>query len=139
MEEPWKCGDYGMGFIYPSQLEIHQWVHTKEKPFIYSVWGNSSHLLTHQQIHIEVMLYACTECGKGFPKSSKLKAHHQGHTSMEQPVRCTHSQSLLRHEQVHTGRRAYSCARGGKGFNQSSDLLRHQQVHTGDKPFTYSM
>ncbi|XP_078426615.1 uncharacterized protein LOC144698555 [Cetorhinus maximus] len=33
-ETSWKCGDCGMGFRFPSELETHRRSHTGERPFI---------------------------------------------------------------------------------------------------------
>ncbi|XP_067869942.1 zinc finger protein 850-like [Heterodontus francisci] len=145
MEKPWKCGDCGKGFNYPSQLEIHRRSHTREKPFICSVcWKGytvESYLTAHQRVHTGERPFTCTECGKGFTQLSHLMRHQRVHTG-ERPFTCSEcgkgfidSFELQKHLRLHTGERPFTCSVCGKGFTETSQLLRHQRVHTGEKPF----
>uniref|UniRef100_UPI00398E711F zinc finger protein ZFP2-like isoform X1 n=1 Tax=Pristiophorus japonicus TaxID=55135 RepID=UPI00398E711F len=145
MEKPWKCGDCGKGFSYPSQLQIHQRSHTGEKPFTCSVcrkgFSRSSSLQKHKRVHTNERLFGCFHCGKRFSQSSHLIEHQHVHTG-EKPFTCSvcgkgfgYLSNLLTHQRVHTGERPFTCSVCGKGFSQSSNLLAHQRVHSDERPF----
>ncbi|XP_029440513.1 zinc finger protein 135-like [Rhinatrema bivittatum] len=84
--------------------------------------------------------YACTECGKGFSRSTQLKDHWRTHTG-ERPYKCTEcgkgfsrSTQLKDHRRTHTGERPYKCRECGKSFSHSSNLNHHRRTHTGERP-----
>ncbi|XP_067869938.1 zinc finger protein 239-like [Heterodontus francisci] len=148
-EKPWKCGDCGKGFRYPSLLEVHQRSHTGERPFTCSVCGKGFNrffnLLIHQRVHTGERPFTCSVCGKGCSQSSDLLKHQRVHTG-ERPFSCSvcgkrfiTSSHLREHQRIHTGERRFSCSVCGKEFNQLTHLLKHQQVHTGERPFICSV
>ncbi|XP_067870017.1 zinc finger protein 721-like [Heterodontus francisci] len=148
MEKPWKCGDCGKGFSYPSEVETHRRSHTGERPFTCSVCGKgfarSCDLLTHQLVHSDNKPFKCSDCEKRFKRKKDLLTHQQVHTG-ERPFTCSmcgkgfsRLSTLLIHQHVHTGERPFTCSDCGKGFTKSSTLLTHQHVHTGEWPFTCS-
>ncbi|KAG5849560.1 hypothetical protein ANANG_G00112240 [Anguilla anguilla] len=107
-------GQGGGGFSFPKQVEIHQRVHTGEKPF------------------------SCTQCRQRFSHSGNLKRHQRVHTG-EKPFSCTlcekrfsHLHQLKMHQRIHTGERPFACAHCGKRFSERSYLRIHQQrSHSG--------
>ncbi|XP_070293334.1 gastrula zinc finger protein XlCGF8.2DB-like [Salvelinus sp. IW2-2015] len=103
----------GKAFSFPKQVEIHQRMHTGEKPFgCHLCRASSSHsscLKRHQKVHTGEKLYSCPHCEKRF----------------------SHQHQLKRHLKVHTGERPFACTHCGKRFSERRYLRIHQQkMHT---------
>ncbi|XP_070293252.1 gastrula zinc finger protein xLCGF3.1-like [Salvelinus sp. IW2-2015] len=95
------------------EVEIHQRMHTGEKPFSCHLcrasFSDSSNLKRHQRVHTGEKPYSCPQCEKRFSRQHHMKMHLK----------------------VHTGERPFTCTHCGKRFSERSYLRVHQQkMHT---------
>ncbi|KAJ8000973.1 hypothetical protein DPEC_G00186000 [Dallia pectoralis] len=110
------CPFCGKAFSFPKQVEIHQRMHTGEKPFgchlCRASFSHSSNLKRHQRVHTGEKPFSCTQCDKRFSHQHQLKMHLK----------------------VHTGERPFACSHCGKRFSERSYLRIHQQkMHAGQE------
>lgn len=108
-KDPAVCAVCGRVFPSAATLDLHQRVHTGERP------------------------YTCSHCGKGFAQPNNLRVHLLIHTG-ERRYRCSlcgksfiSSSHLKRHRTVHTQEKPYSCSRCGQSFSQMCSVRRHRQ------------
>ncbi|KAM5126063.1 uncharacterized protein ACMZJ9_021776 [Mantella aurantiaca] len=119
VKKPFQCQRCEKSFNCSSHLIAHQYVHTRERPYVCECgksFTQSSNLFRHQRAHRGERPHVCTVCGKAFAQSSHL----------------------IIHKRTHTGERPYLCGDCGKSFLANSALVRHQRVHMGEKRCTTS-
>ncbi|KAL7858785.1 hypothetical protein AOLI_G00188870 [Acnodon oligacanthus] len=143
-----QCSECGKNFTTPGLLQVHQRIHTGERPYP-CLWCEKSftkltNLKKHQHIHTGEKPYDCLECGKSFRERGFLKTHQRVHTG-EKPYYCSECGKHFRengalriHQRIHTGEKPYYCSDCGKSFRESGCLKTHRRIHTGEKPYQCS-
>ncbi|KAK2575592.1 hypothetical protein KPH14_011301 [Odynerus spinipes] len=114
-KKAYVCTVCGKCFSTGSQLKVHQFLHTGERPYI------------------------CRVCGKGFRTEAIMKQHYLALHTDEHPHECPFCdrkfkrlQSLIVHKRTHTGERPFPCPICGRAFAQKGDMMKHTRIHNPD-------
>ena len=151
-----QCNFCAKCFQSSSYLQIHEMIHTGEKPFQCNTcqkrFAGKYMLLRHSRIHSGVKPYQCKTCMKCFNDVGNFKKHKRIHTpeNMYDCKKCgKHFKELNQfkvHERIHdsslekqgssgTGSKQYQCSICQKCFTWSSHLIRHKRIHSDEKPY----
>lgn len=111
-KKAYVCTVCGKCFSTGSQLKVHQFLHTGERP------------------------YMCRVCSKGFRTEAIMKQHYLALHTDEHPHECPFCdrkfkrlQSLIVHKRTHTGERPFPCPICGRAFAQKGDMMKHTKIH----------
>ena len=137
-------------FPYPSTLKLHLQSHPTLHlprfacPRCPVTFSRASGLQVHQRLHTGERPFACAACPRAFAAKSNLTAHQTRVHSLERPFPCRHCSKTFRylkglrvHEaMVHRGDRPFGCSRCKEKFDRVSKLKVHQRVKHGETGFS---
>ena len=133
-------------FPYPSTLKLHLQSHRCLHlprfacPRCPVTFSRASGLQVHQRLHTGERPFACAACPRAFAAKSNLTAHQTRVHSLERPFPCRQCSKTFRylkglrvHEaMVHRGGRPFGCSRCEEKFDRVSKLKVHQRVKHGE-------
>lgn len=160
-EKKYQCHICKKSFVRPQYLEIHQRVHTGEKPVKCSHceknFSDSKSLLKHMKtvkhlqrvsnqkgeiIEIEKP-FLCSKCGVRFYRQQSLLRHVEIIHSATEFLKCSHCDykskcktNFKRHLELHTDVKRFICELCGSSFRALATLKEHYVfVHSENREF----
>jgi uncharacterized Zn-finger protein len=138
--EKYSCETCKKTFKTSTELNIHNRIHSKQKPFACEqcqmTFSQIGSLNRHKKVHSGEKPYSCDFCPKKFARSHHLICHKRMHSG-EKPYQCdvcpmkfARSDCLTNHKRTHTGERPYQCDICPMKFTQLTNLIRHKRIHT---------
>ena len=106
-----------------------------------ATYKKENHRKMHENTrHIRNYSKKCSDCGKLFLDTRRLKVHSVVHTKQRRfeckvcGMKFTQTSSLARHKKIHTEDKKHECTECNLKFLQKYALTRHMLVHSGEKP-----
>jgi len=142
---PFTCREEGMDLLDRSGLFFCQTTGNEMIPYerteFMESFPHSASLGQHQGDHDGLVLFNCTDNGKGFLNTFTLLGNRINDTEVR-PFRCPPCGSMSKersavtnHRKVHSGEISHVCKECGKAFSHGHQLTQHQKIHTGEKSF----
>ncbi|XP_023721839.1 zinc finger protein 2 isoform X2 [Cryptotermes secundus] len=140
------CEFCGACYQNISQLEVHQRLHTNEKPFKCETCSISFHFKKELQRHKssnhkQIKSLTCAVCNKTCPNRNAMWRHEKIHTD-DRNVLCylcgkvlSNPQSMRVHLRTHSNDRPCSCPTCGKSFKDNTSVSKHMLMHSTSKNF----
>uniref|UniRef100_A0A182MWD5 Protein krueppel n=1 Tax=Anopheles culicifacies TaxID=139723 RepID=A0A182MWD5_9DIPT len=141
-EKKFQCSICLKMFLRRWDLQIHQNLHSNERPYGCTIcdmrFKSKAHLQAHQLVHTGERTKKCRICGKGFRTYTDRRVHELEHENIH-PFKCTlcdkkygrNYKLQLHMRKVHTGERPFECDDCSKRFFQRFELMAHRRVDHG--------
>ncbi|KAL4709980.1 hypothetical protein ACJJTC_003943 [Scirpophaga incertulas] len=138
------CASCGRRYITQTALDVHEMLHTLERPFPCHIcdkkYRTPGQVQQHiKQVHNKEKSHLCQYCSKSFFKKYHLQLHLRTHTK-EKPHECPEcgkhfstTTILNNHRLVHSEIKAYPCSLCDMSFVRSGYLRAHMISHTKEK------
>lgn len=138
-QKAFLCNICGKKFNSNYHLQVHNLLHTGEKPhkceYCEKSFRLESCLKIHLRNHTGEKPYRCKQCNRSFTQRPHLLVHIRTHTG-EKPYLCNicgkrfaDKPNFLVHHRIHTGQTNYACGDCNKGFYSTTALKKHQKCH----------
>ncbi|XP_040597101.1 zinc finger protein 54-like, partial [Mesocricetus auratus] len=140
-----RCSSPGDASLDLSNTDIHESVHTGEKPCnskdSEKPLDLSSSITQDQRLYTKKKEHREREDDECFDTTyTPLQQQNYIGEKRYQCGKCKKCFStasyLTVHHRIHTGEKPYTCKDCDKSFIMKSSLTKHERIHTGDKPYT---
>jgi len=142
-----SCTECGKVFKQSTDLTLHSYIHSGEKPFPCKICGKAfrtpNNLKTHNASHLNERRFPCNLCDKKFNLKQTLRKHMETHFCVSKPHTCTicglsfrEKGNLKVHVKIHVKNEVINCPECEKSFASNANFKTHfDRVHNLVKPF----